>query len=132
MATAVVVSGQTAWISPGRLQTTWSGLEINTTGDVGTVENNYPGLSVLSIMVNGTMTSVSVLEFQESAAASLTFTAAQTVCGTALSFDSTTGTGLSTGVVYLIRPGATHFRPKITAGASGAESLNVVFIQSKA
>ena len=131
MATANVVSGSTQWIAKGRLKTNWNSLTITTTGDVGSVEQANPGLSVLSVYVTGTVASDTVVQFQESSAASLTFGVCQTVCGTDLQIDSTTGTGLSTGVVYLVRPGATHFRPKITAGASGTEDVSVVFIQSE-
>ena len=129
MATALVVSGYSEWQSKGALKTTWSSLSITTTGDVGTPENTYPGLNVMSVYVTGTMTSDANLQFQESTAASLTFAVGQTVCGTDLTFDSTTGTGLSTGVVYLVRPGAKVFRPKITAGASGSEDLTVIYTQ---
>lgn len=131
MADANVVSGYGEWVSKGVHKTTWPSLQITTTGDVGSVQNVHSGMNVMSVYVTGTMTSVSVLQFQQSISATGEFVAGQTVCGTALQFDSTTGTGLSTGVVYLVRPGAAVFRPKITAGASGAEDLTVVFVQQK-
>jgi hypothetical protein len=131
MATAVVVNGTSVWSSKGVHKTTWSGFEVNTTGDVGSIQNSYGSLGVLSIIVTGTMTSDVNIQFQESIGATETFTVAQTVCGTAANFDSTTGSLLATGTVYQIRPGGTHFRPKITAGASTSEDLNVIFVQSK-
>ena len=91
MATAIVVSGSTQWKAKGRLQTNWNSLTITTTGDVGSVEQAYPGLNNLSVYVTGTLTSTVILQFQQSNAASLTFGVGQTVCGTDLSFDSTTG-----------------------------------------
>jgi hypothetical protein len=131
MATETIIPAETTWIQRGSSQTTWANLMMNTTGDVGSIENVYPGLNIQSVYITGTMTSVSVLEFQGSISATGTFAAGFTVCGTAMSFDSTTGTGLSTGVVYLVRPGDKAFKPKITAGASGAEDLTVVFVQSR-
>ena len=132
MATANIVSGYGEWTSPGIHKTTWPSLTINTTGDVGSVKTSNGQMSLLSIYVTGTMTSVSVLQFQETVGSSTeTFSVGQTVCGTNLQFDSTTGSGLSTGQVYMVRPGASRFRPKITAGASGAEDLTVIFTQAQ-
>lgn len=130
MATAAVVNAQGEWIRRGIHKTTWANMTITTTGDVGTPQNSMGGMTILSVQVSGTMTSDSVIQFQEANGATLTYSVAQTVCGTNLAFGSATGSNLSTGTVYLVRPGASHYRPKITAGASGAEDLTVTFIQS--
>lgn len=131
----MAISGTTQWIAKGVLQTTWTGLEIDSsatgTVDTGTPVNAYPGMNVMSVFVTGSMASDVVLQFQESMAASLDFVAGNTVCGSPLAFDAATAGALSTGTVYLMRPGARVFRPRITAGASAAESLSVIYIQSK-
>ena len=131
----MAISGSTRWIAKGVLQTTWTGLEINAsatgTVDTGTAVDAYPGMNVMSVYITGSMASDVVVQFQESMAASLDYAAGLTVCGTSLSFDAATAGGLSTGTTYLVRPGARTFRPRITAGASAAESLSVIYVQSR-
>jgi len=131
MATAVLVSGTGSWSNRDAHITTWQGLMVNTTGDVGSVQGSYGGLTLLSVYVTGTMTSDVNLQFQESITSTGVYTVGQTVCGTALTFDSTTAGGLATGTVYMVRPGGKYYRPKISAGASTTEDLDVVFVQAK-
>ena len=130
MATAVVVNGVGTWIAKGQHQTVWSNMTISTTGDVGTPQQHYAGMSFMSLYVTGTLASDTVFQFQQSPAASLTFAVGQTVCGTNLEFTSATGSGLQVNTTYLVQAGAKHFRPKITAGASGSEDVTVYFLQS--
>lgn len=131
MATAVVIAGVGSWVSPGQHKTVWSAVTLNTTGDVGQPQNSYGGLNIMAISITGTLASTGVFAFENRMATSDAWTTAVTVTGAALTFDSTTGSNLSTGTVYHVRPGALQYRPHMTAGASGTDSVTVTFVQSK-
>lgn len=130
MATAVVVGHYQSWIARGVSRTRWDNLTINTTGDVGSAQNSANLIGGIEVMVTstGSLSSVGVLSLEESMDAT-TWAIANSVCGTALTFDSATAAGLSTGVAYHVRPGALYFRPHFTAGASGADIASVILVQ---
>jgi len=130
MATAVVVGHYQTWISRGVSRTRWDNMTINTTGDVGSAQGSANLIGGLEVMVTatGSLSSVGVLAFEESMD-EITWTTANTICGTPLSFDSATAVGLTTGIVYHVRPGALFYRPHFTAGASGTDIASVIFIQ---
>ena len=132
MASPTTVGLLGSWVSRGVFQTTWDSLMINTTGDVGSPQTLYGGLGVISVMftASGTLASDGVVVLEESIDG-VTYSTCNTICGTPISVDSATGTGLSTGVVYLVRPGARFYRPHFTAGASGAGNVvDVIMVQS--
>lgn len=130
MATAVVVGHYQTWISRGVSRTRWDSMTINTTGDVGSAQSSANLIGGIDVMVTatGSLSSVGVLAFEESMDA-VTWTTANTICGTPMTFDSATAVGLSTGVAYHVRPGALYFRPHFTAGASGTDIASVIMIQ---
>ena len=84
----------------------------------------------MSVQMGGTMTSVGVVSLKQRNSATSEWSIAKTVCGTDITISSSTGSNLSTGTVYMIRPGAAHFRPHVTAGASGSLSVDVIMVQS--
>ncbi len=131
MATAIIESGVGTWLSKGLHKTTWDNLDISTTGDVGSVQSAYGGLSLLSVYVTGSMASDVVLAFQQCNLATGTYDTCKTACGIAATWDTATGGNLELDTTYTIRSGGAFYRPKITAGASAAENISVVFIQSK-
>jgi hypothetical protein len=130
MADPTTVGHYQTWIARGVSRTRWDSITINTTGDVGSAQGSANLIGGIEVMVTatGSLSSVGVLAFEESMDAT-TWTTANTICGTPMTFDSATAVGLSTGVAYHVRPGALYYRPHFTAGASGTDIASVIMIQ---
>lgn len=130
MANPVTVVHYQQWLQRGVSQTRWDNMTINTTGDVGSAQGSANLTEGIDVMVTstGSLSSVGVLAFEESMDGT-TWTTANTICGSPMTFDSATAVGLTTGVAYHVRPGALFFRPHFTAGASGSDIASVIMIQ---